>query len=121
VGHAAVTAWLRLLRPARPRAWCPSWGLDSSSTAAFDRHRVGLHAYLFAEGLAFDPPREDGRRCLDVDEIRALGMLIDGRGRWALVPSKKQLAGLARIAAGRASVAQDAPGAVEGTPGRVAA
>jgi hypothetical protein len=116
-----VTAWLRLLRPARPRAWCPSCGLDFSSTAAFDRHRVGTHAYLFAEGLAFDASREDGRRCLDVDEIRAVPMELDDRGRWGLVPSEKQRAALAEMRVRASTVAQDALRVVAGTPGRAAA
>ena len=29
-----------------------------------------------------DPPREDGRRCLDTDEIAALGYVLDDKGRW---------------------------------------
>jgi hypothetical protein len=57
-------------------------GLDFSSSAAFDAHRVGRHAYTFAEGLRMDPPREDGRRCLDRGEMEATGWNVDRRGRW---------------------------------------
>jgi hypothetical protein len=49
----------------------------------FDRHRTGQHEYTFAEGLEMDPPREDGRRCLDAEEMTALGWVLDKRGRWS--------------------------------------
>jgi hypothetical protein len=61
---------------------CTACGLDFPSVEAFDRHRVGVHAYSFAEGLAMEPPREDGRRCLDEAELRVMGWAIDKRGRW---------------------------------------
>ena len=32
--------------------------------------------------MSLDPPREDGRRCLDAEEMRALGWTLDKRGRW---------------------------------------
>jgi hypothetical protein len=64
---------------------CRGCGEEFASVSAFDRHRVGLNAYLYAEGLTSDPPVEDGRRCLDVDELRSAGMEPDGRGRWCLV------------------------------------
>jgi hypothetical protein len=64
---------------------CRACGKDFASVAAFDRHRVGVHAYTFRQGLLLDPPAEDGRRCLDVDEVRAAGMEPDARGRWCLV------------------------------------
>jgi hypothetical protein len=41
-----------------------SCGGDFTSVRLFDAHRVGAHAYLYAEGLKREPPREDGRRCL---------------------------------------------------------
>lgn len=50
------------------------------SVELFDRHRVGRHAYTFAEGLELD--REDGRRCLDVEEMEQAGWRLNGRGRW---------------------------------------
>jgi hypothetical protein len=62
---------------------CACWR-DFSSTAAFDRHRTGVHQYDFAEGLELDPPREDGRRCMDEDEMGAAGMALDRRGRWCI-------------------------------------
>ena len=61
---------------------CVACGKDFASVEGFDRHRVGKHAYLFAEGLRMTPLREDGRRCLDVDELRALGWQLDKQGRW---------------------------------------
>jgi hypothetical protein len=67
---------------------CPSCGTDFASVAAFDRHRVGRHEYTYSEGAHKDPPREDGRRCLDADEILEAGMELDGRGRWRIVLSE---------------------------------
>jgi hypothetical protein len=54
----------RRSRPANPGNWCASCGEDFSSSTLFDRHRVGRHEYTQSDGLSFDPPREDGRRCL---------------------------------------------------------
>lgn len=51
---------------------CTSCKLDFGSVSAFDAHRVGRHEYLYREGLDFDPPVYDGRRCLDEEEIEAL-------------------------------------------------
>lgn len=63
---------------------CRACGADFASVDAFDRHRVGVHAYTFLEGLDMVPPVEDGRRCLDVDEMRARGMSVNGRGLWQI-------------------------------------
>jgi hypothetical protein len=63
---------------------CRSCGQDFGSVSAFDRHRVGRHAYTFSEGLRFDPPRENGRRCRDEDELRTAGMELDQRRRWCI-------------------------------------
>ena len=63
---------------------CGACGLDFTSLGAFDAHRVGRHAYTFKQGLAMEPPREDGRRCLgpgDPDSGYAPGR----DGRWTLV------------------------------------
>jgi hypothetical protein len=62
---------------------CADCGLDFASVTAFDRHRVGKHAYTYVEGLRLDPPRTDGRRCLDEAE-RADLFDVDGRGRLTL-------------------------------------
>jgi hypothetical protein len=58
----------------RPLAYCRDCGRDFSGDSLFDRHRVGVHAYTLAEGLQHDPPVEDGRRCLDDDELREFGL-----------------------------------------------
>ena len=81
-------------------------GLDFGSVSAFDRHRVGKHAFTFSEGLEMDPPCEDGRRCLDVDEMAAAGMELDPRGRWRLPPDLERLGKLK----GRAESASEARG-----------
>ena len=56
-----------------PLSFCRSCGRDFSGDRTFDLHRVGNFAYDYSEGLTMDPLREDGRRCLDADEMRALG------------------------------------------------
>jgi hypothetical protein len=70
-------------RPANPGNWCSSCGQDFSSVSLFDRHRIGRHEYTYLEGVTPDPPREDGRRCLLVEEIEEKGWALDGRQRWS--------------------------------------
>lgn len=67
--------------PARGNV-CPTCDLDFSSVRAFDFHRQGKHAYLYAEGLRMQPPRFDGRRCLDEKELLELGWTVNRHGRW---------------------------------------
>jgi hypothetical protein len=55
---------------------CRRCGLDFSSLEAFDAHRTGRHEYLWT------PEREDGRRCLDTEELEALGWEQNDWGRW---------------------------------------
>jgi hypothetical protein len=74
-----------------PMNQCGACGLDFSSVSGFDKHRVGKHAYLYAEGLRMNPPREDGRRCLSVSELEAAGMAQDARGRWGLVKDRERI------------------------------
>jgi hypothetical protein len=59
---------------------CTACGQDFGSVELFDRHRVGKHAYTFAEGL--DRGLEDGRRCLDATEMQASGWRLNARNRW---------------------------------------
>lgn len=61
---------------------CTTCGLDFADENSFDDHRVGNHDYLYLEGLRMEPPREDGRRCLGLDEIEAAGWRHDRYGRW---------------------------------------
>ncbi|HEY1248635.1 MAG TPA: hypothetical protein VGE97_06590 [Nitrososphaera sp.] len=56
-----------------PLAYCAECGCDFSGDFMFDRHRRGNHDYTLSEGLKFDPPKEDGRRCLTRDEMREKG------------------------------------------------
>jgi hypothetical protein len=56
-----------------PLSLCCSCGRDFSGDRMFDQHRVGNHEYSFEDGLRLEPPREDGRRCLDADEMREKG------------------------------------------------
>lgn len=56
-----------------PASLCRACGETFSSTAQFDRHRVG--AYDIAKP-------HFGRSCLSTDAIRARGLLQNGRGVW---------------------------------------
>ena len=66
----------------RPANGCTGCGQDFNSTSLFDAHRIGVYAYTYEQGLSLDPPREDGRRCLDADEMEAKGWELNDRGRW---------------------------------------
>ena len=61
---------------------CCACRSDFSSVETFDAHRVCVHEHTFLEGLDLEPPREDGRRCLDADEMREKGWAQDDKGRW---------------------------------------
>ncbi len=70
-----------------PKNLCRSCDQDFSSVRLFDTHRVGVHAYTYSEGLKMPPLedgslREDGRRCLSVDEMTGLGWKKNDRGLW---------------------------------------
>ena len=99
---------------------CRSCGLRFTGTSAFDHHRVGKHEYTYGEGFKFEPPREDGRRCLHASEMPEAGMELDPRGRWRIIASKKQLQGLARMRAGAPTKRTEATRGVGGTSGRAA-
>jgi len=70
---------------------CCTCKADFASVSAFDKHRVGKHAYLYTEGLEMDPPRDDGRRCMDADEMRAAGIERDDRGRWSITADRNRV------------------------------
>jgi hypothetical protein len=75
----------------KPINYCVSpdgCGHDFATVRAFDMHRVGKHAYTYSEGARMDPPREDGRRCLTVDEMLVKGWRQDTYGRWRLPASE---------------------------------
>ena len=61
---------------------CDSCHKDFGSVSAFDAHRVGKHAYTYSEGVHMDPVREDGRRCLDTEELTEMGWKCDNNNRW---------------------------------------
>jgi hypothetical protein len=72
-----------------PRYWkgapangCSECGQDFTSTVLFDAHRTGVYVYTYEQGVRLDPPREDGRRCLESDEMKAKGWELNDRGRW---------------------------------------
>ena len=70
---------------------CGACGLDFTSVAGFDKHRVGVHEYTLAQGMAMDPPRYDGRHCLTAGELRDKGFEQNERGQW-FDPVKAQAA-----------------------------
>ena len=56
-----------------PLNGCSACGRDFASLRAFDAHRVGEHSLDF-------PEHENGRRCLDVEELPE--WLMDRGDRW---------------------------------------
>ena len=61
----------------KPLNGCSGCRRDFTSTTLFDRHRVGTYEYTLEQGLELDPPREDGRRCLDSGvALRSLRFLV---------------------------------------------
>jgi hypothetical protein len=55
---------------------CRACGEDFASVTLFDAHRVGRHEYTWS------PEREDGRRCLSVEEMEEKGWTLNAQGRW---------------------------------------
>jgi hypothetical protein len=60
----------------QPANYCRRCGQDFGSLSAFDTHQVGNVQYDWS------PEREDGFRCLDVNELQELGWHQDTRERW---------------------------------------
>lgn len=92
---------------------CDACQQDFGSVNAFDAHRVGKHAYTWREGLAMTPPREDGRRCLDVNELEADPRWTrNAYGRWTLTRKVNEGRALrVRSLVSASAVSQDATGA----------
>src|SRR5215471_17852187 len=65
---------------------CTGCWQNFGSVTAFDAHRIGKHEYTFWEGAGMSPPRYDGRRCRDIEEMREFGFQQTGEGRWSLSP-----------------------------------
>ena len=59
----------------RPRNGCGACRADLTSLRLFEAHRIGDHALDFSE-------HENGRRCLDAEEMLARGWERDAKGRW---------------------------------------
>jgi hypothetical protein len=59
----------------RPLNGCGRCHQDFTSLELFDRHRVGDHALDW-------PEHENGRRCLDAEEMAAKGWEQDDKERW---------------------------------------
>jgi hypothetical protein len=79
--------------------YCRACREDFASLSAFDGHRTGTNTHTFREGL--ERGREDGRRCLDPDELTAMGWHQDSSGRWKLPLSEAQRQRLAGMRAER--------------------
>ncbi|HST13264.1 MAG TPA: hypothetical protein VLJ44_00260 [Gaiellaceae bacterium] len=71
---------------------CTACGEDFSSVSAFDRHRIGKHAYTYTEGLGMNPEHHDGRRSMDEAEMRAAGMDPNARGWWTITAAASLVA-----------------------------
>jgi len=101
---------------------CGVCGLYFAGTSAFDAHRVGVHAFTWREGLALDPPRMDGRRCLELDELATAGLALAARGRWHLAAdamrARRRFAEMPKRASGKRTEATKEP---DWTPGKGAA
>jgi hypothetical protein len=78
----------------KPRNGCSGCRQDFASVSLFDRHRVGSFEHNWS------PDREDGRRCLSIEEIQDKGWELDARGRW-VDPVRAQRAREAFSAVGR--------------------
>jgi hypothetical protein len=76
-----------------PLNGCSDCRRDFASLRAFDTHRVGDHQLDF-------PEHENGRRCLDVEELPEWAQ--DKRGRWTTRKLQAQAAKLAKHHAGAA-------------------
>lgn len=50
-------------------SFCTNCGNDFAADWLFDLHRIGVHEYTYSEGLNFNPPLEDGRRCMTEEEM----------------------------------------------------
>jgi hypothetical protein len=68
------------------RNLCRSCEADFASVSAFERHRVGAHDLDY-------PEHENGRRCMDAEEMLEAGMELDQRGRWRLLFEKVIVSG----------------------------
>jgi hypothetical protein len=79
---------------------CRACSTDFASLAAFDKHRVGVHEYMWSTDLP------DGRRCLRESELLDAGLEIDSRGRWRIALTDTDRARLRGL--GASGVAQDA-------------
>jgi hypothetical protein len=85
MAYGKIPGTANFKRPAKGQRvanFCTACGEDFASPGTFDEHRIGEHEYKFSEGLLFDPPKYDGRRCLDTGEMTAMGWSHDRHGRW---------------------------------------
>jgi hypothetical protein len=72
---------------------CRACSTDFASLAAFDKHRTGVHEYLWSTNLP------DGRRCLRESELLEVGMELDSRGRWRIALTDEKRAELVVLGA----------------------
>lgn len=105
--------------------YCRACRTDFASVEAFDRHRVGSHEYTYAQGFEAAPPpgwavyhdpaewapNENGRRCLDPDEMVAAGLELDPRARWRVALTEERRKALARLRDRRENAAVGSDGA----------
>jgi hypothetical protein len=105
---------------------CSACELDFASVAAFDAHRIGRYPqrgpaeYQDRRVRGLVPLDEGwqpkyGRRCLDTEELLALGFAKDKRGRWVHPREARRERRRVRVSEG-APTTQDAMPAGNGTP-----
>ena len=70
-----------------PLNGCSACGEDFTSLELFDAHHVGDHELDW-------PEHEDGRRCLDSEEMTERGWVQNIKGRW-VNPARSERAGRA--------------------------
>ena len=73
---------------------CRACNENFGSVLAFDKHRVGKHAYTFKEGLMMYPPKANGRRCLSTEEMVESGFVKNTRDTWSLQETLEKARGL---------------------------
>jgi hypothetical protein len=74
---------------------CRACNTDFASLAACDKHRVGVHEYLWSTD------RADGRRCLRESELLEVGMELDPRGRWRIALTNEKRVELVALSASK--------------------
>lgn len=79
-----VTKTDKILRGDRNQ--CPTCGELFNSTYAFDKHRTGPWGIEDPDRKGFYLPAK--RRCMTIDEMKNIGMVVASSGFWISAPSE---------------------------------